>query len=272
MQHGEKANEAMKLQKERAQYLEQGLDENRVNLWYALQSGKSGVGNLANIDLYGQVLSATQNAMTRKVSDLQSQIPTLRHSDLSQPAREIEQSFQGLGVTVNSVDSAFNSAAFSVNAFSDNLQATINKLNTLPNFNQQTPPQLTRSLQPNFQLQPPNNPAMAEKLKLAAQKVSAKDLQPDVKVISALAPLNDITRELAELTKIAGSIAQEANNRQSQPPNITVSPTIHVNLGGAYVFDNAMKKQLADDITTEVANAVESAVNKGIRQNTSFAN
>jgi hypothetical protein len=46
-----------------------------------------------------------------------------------------------------------------------------------------------------------------------------------------------------------------------------------VDLGGAYVFDNALKQQLTDDITNNVANAVTSAVNEATsRINTGFGN
>ncbi|MBQ7705709.1 MAG: hypothetical protein IJT73_09850 [Selenomonadaceae bacterium] len=76
---------------------------------------------------------------------------------------------------------------------------------------------------------------------------------------------SQMTQQLSELTQTAGNIAQSAQaiqQQSKQPPQITVSPVINVNLGGAYVFDNSMKKQLTDDITSNVANAVTDAVNK----------
>lgn len=57
---------------------------------------------------------------------------------------------------------------------------------------------------------------------------------------------------------------REARSSQSQPVNVTVNPNI--NLGGAYVFDNAMKQQLTNDIATEVINAVTSAVQTATQQ------
>lgn len=70
------------------------------------------------------------------------------------------------------------------------------------------------------------------------------------------------------LSQILGAIQQGGGN----PPQINVSPTINVDLGGAYVFDNAMKKQLTDDITNDVARGVTSAVQEATsRINTGFA-
>lgn len=77
-----------------------------------------------------------------------------------------------------------------------------------------------------------------------------------------------ITKQLADLTKTAGSIAQDAQSRQKQnskPVQITVSPNISIDLGGAYVFDNQMKSQLTNDITNKVANAVTDAVSQATK-------
>ncbi len=71
---------------------------------------------------------------------------------------------------------------------------------------------------------------------------------------------------------LSGILERMNQNRQVQPPQINVSPNINVNLGGAYVFDNAMKQQLTDDITREVANGVTQAVNEATSQiQTGFA-
>ena len=73
---------------------------------------------------------------------------------------------------------------------------------------------------------------------------------------------NHMTQELISLTQIAGNIAQNVSaiQQQKQPPNITVSPNINIDLGGAYVFDDTMKINLTEDIAGEVADAVKSAV------------
>jgi hypothetical protein len=71
----------------------------------------------------------------------------------------------------------------------------------------------------------------------------------------------------SNLSQILGAIQSREQGNQ-----ITVNPTINVDLGGAYVFDNALKKQLTDDITKEVADGVTSAVQEATsRINTGFA-
>lgn len=72
----------------------------------------------------------------------------------------------------------------------------------------------------------------------------------------------------SNLSQILGAIQQSGSN----PPQINVNPTINVDLGGAYVFDDKMKKQLTDDITNDVARGVTSAVQEATnRINTGFA-
>ena len=71
----------------------------------------------------------------------------------------------------------------------------------------------------------------------------------------------------SNLSQILGAIQSREQGNQ-----INVNPTINVDLGGAYVFDNALKKQLTDDITKEVADGVTSAVQEATsRINTGFA-
>ena len=69
------------------------------------------------------------------------------------------------------------------------------------------------------------------------------------------------------LNNIAGLVQQvlsALSNRQ--PAQINVSPTNSINLGGAYVFDNAMKKSLVDDITSQIVSAITSAVQQATSQ------
>lgn len=77
---------------------------------------------------------------------------------------------------------------------------------------------------------------------------------------------DEMSRLIGDLYETTKGIAENVNKISSQPPNITVSPTINVDLGGAYVFDNTMKAQLTEDITDKVADAVKSAVENGISQ------
>lgn len=101
-------------------------------------------------------------------------------------------------------------------------------------------------------------------------ELSSTLAQNNEQTIGILDQINSQVPEInANLSEILGAINRESQNS----PEITVSPSINVNLAGAYVFDNAMKQQLTDDITNNVANAVTSAVNEATsRINTSFGN
>ena len=83
----------------------------------------------------------------------------------------------------------------------------------------------------------------------------------------------------AEITNLLGQIntgVPEINSNLSQilgaiqakqsAPNVNVSPVINVDLGGAYVFDERMKKSLTDDITTNVANGVTQAAKQAFAE------
>ena len=85
----------------------------------------------------------------------------------------------------------------------------------------------------------------------------------------------NLTQPLKELTQAAGQIAQNLSEKFSvkSPPAVTINLTPNINLGGAYVFDDAMKTQLTDDIAAEIANAVKSAVETSSSQiNFSYGN
>ena len=69
-------------------------------------------------------------------------------------------------------------------------------------------------------------------------------------------PLNNISSAVQNILSAMGN----------QSGTITVSPNISVNLGGAYVFDNSMKKQLTDDITNDIVEEITAAVEQATRQ------
>lgn len=79
----------------------------------------------------------------------------------------------------------------------------------------------------------------------------------DGRIISYLDRINTGVERLCETA--VKSISNPYQHIQQQSPNITVSPNINVDLGGAYVFDDAMKKQLTEDVTNEVVTAVKDA-------------
>lgn len=68
---------------------------------------------------------------------------------------------------------------------------------------------------------------------------------------TVITPLNNIAGLVQNILTALGD---------RQPPQITVSPNNNINLGGAYVFDNAMKKSLVDDITARIVREITTAV------------
>lgn len=77
----------------------------------------------------------------------------------------------------------------------------------------------------------------------------------------------ELSTKLAEIAQSISSMAQSVSASQNrQPPQVNVTVNPNINLGGAYVFDNAMKQQLTNDIATEVINAVTSAVQTATQQ------
>lgn len=100
-------------------------------------------------------------------------------------------------------------------------------------------------------------------------EVSSAVSESGAQMTAILEQINSGVPEInTNLSQILGAIQQNGGN----PPQINVNPTINVDLGGAYVFDNNMKKQLTDDITNDVARGVTSAVQEATsRINTGFA-
>lgn len=78
-----------------------------------------------------------------------------------------------------------------------------------------------------------------------------------------------ITQDLATLTQNVGAIAADLKaiqEKETPAPVITVNVDAPINLGGAYVFDDAMKIALTEDIKNEIANGVTDAVQKANSQ------
>lgn len=85
---------------------------------------------------------------------------------------------------------------------------------------------------------------------------SVLDVMPSKESIS----FETVVRPLDNIAGLVQNILTALENRQ--PPQITVSPTNNVDLGGAYVFDNAMKRELVDDITSSIVNHITDAVSR----------
>lgn len=87
--------------------------------------------------------------------------------------------------------------------------------------------------------------------------------ESNTEITSLLGQINTGVPEInSNLSQILGVIQNKAQN----PPQVNVNPTINVELGGAYVFDDKMKKSLTDDITAEVSNGVAQAAQAALNQ------
>ena len=87
--------------------------------------------------------------------------------------------------------------------------------------------------------------------------------ESNTEITNLLGQINTGVPEInSNLSQILGAIQNKAQN----PPQVNVSPVINVGLGGAYVFDDRMKKSLTDDITTNVANGVSQAAKQAFAE------
>ena len=89
------------------------------------------------------------------------------------------------------------------------------------------------------------------------QEMQIPSQEETVTFETIVTPLNNIAGLVQNILSAMGN---------AQPPQINVSPSISNNLGGAYVFDNALKSQLVEDITSrivsEITNAVQQATSR----------
>ena len=85
--------------------------------------------------------------------------------------------------------------------------------------------------------------------------LQATQMKETISFETVITPLNSINT-------IVGNILTALSNRK--PPQITVSPNNSINLGGAYVFDNEMKQQLVNDITSKIVDEIIKSVQQAI--------
>ena len=91
-------------------------------------------------------------------------------------------------------------------------------------------------------------------IEMQNRQLESADTQTQETTIS----FDTIVTPLNNISSVVGNILSALSNRQ--PPQITVAPNNSINLGGAYVFDNAMKQSLVEDITRQVVAEITSAV------------
>lgn len=92
--------------------------------------------------------------------------------------------------------------------------------------------------------------------------------ESNAEITSILGQINTGVPEInSNLSQILGAIQENGN----KTPEVNVNPSINVDLGGAYVFDDQMKRELTEDITNKVASSVSQAVTSALsRTNFSY--
>ena len=77
-------------------------------------------------------------------------------------------------------------------------------------------------------------------------------------------PIDTLVKPLDTISGFVSKIADMLSNRE--PPKIAISPQMDIDLGGAYVFDNAMKQSLVADITNNIVDRITEAVERATSQ------
>lgn len=192
-------------------------------------------GTTAALDTFKNSLSSFFGEAN--AAEIPTKIPTKIPTEENQPPVNLpnvpELDFSPLQTAFNAFNSELNNAQLVISEFTLSLKDSADKINDL-SFNA------------------PQN-----------------DILSDITQIFSNSVFSQMTQELSTLSQTAGNIAQNVSaiqKQRQQPPQITVSPNISIDLGGAYVFDNQLKNQLTDDIASEVADAVKSAVETATTQ------
>lgn len=161
---------------------------------------------------------------------------------------------------VSDFDNGMGTATDSASLFATAITDSANKINDL-HFNQ---PPLNIPNDKDF-----SPPELPNKNKI--NDVKAAPIVPDKDSIPKNFNIDSVIKALSEVTQAFQKFAQDLSNVQTAPPPvINVSPNININLGGAYVFDNEMKDRLTNDIATDVANEITTAVQRATN-NLNFA-
>ena len=87
--------------------------------------------------------------------------------------------------------------------------------------------------------------------------LQATQTQETISFETVVTPLNSINT-------LVENILTALSNRQ--PPQINIAPNNSIDLGGAYVFDNALKQELVNDITSRIVDEITTAVRQATSQ------
>ena len=200
-------------------------------------------GQLSRLDNLDTPLSNVLAELQRSNEESSgvAELPTIDFAQLLTPLTAIDEKVQGVlqQMQAQNTDDPLQDLRDALAGIESSLQESLRQLEALP--------KTETVISFEAVVTPLNNIAgLAEKI-LAAGTAE----NPTV------TPLNNI----AGLTeKILAAIGER------EPPQINVSPNLDIDLGGAYVFDDKLKKTLVDDITNTVVTAIKDAVQQATSQ------
>ena len=277
--HSQAEKDILRIQKQAAEYRREGIYHPQdIDFWEHLELGdinrrelKDTSGeytqrpeiNLATAknDYFGKLQIAVDNvidsfsaldAETKKASDLFNVPDKVDYKiDLS----DIVTEFKTAGAAVTKFADSVNDAKIKIDY--GNEFHTDNATQPYKSGNFKFPVQSSRADQPP-------TADIESKINLAVEKLKGAE-KPNINLPAPkieLPRLDNIAAEIRELTRTAGTIANDVSQRQAakQQQQIVINLTPNINLAGGYVFDNVLKEELISDITADVCNAVKSAV------------
>lgn len=218
------------------------------------------IGNFDNLAVSADKAATALNNIPAAVNQIQQPVmqnvsidisPTLFQFDLFNTAiNNASIKLTEFGVSLGNYAESFNNQRVSFK----------------PQDNSYTDNQKTFAPAQNFFQPKLDNPDFAQKLKNATLnlKLDGRATTPNFAADIVL-----LEKEITAITQNLGAIVQSVQAIQAQkaaPPNVTVNLSVHNDLAGAYVFDDAMKIELTENITDNVVNGVTDAVIKANSQ------
>ena len=73
-------------------------------------------------------------------------------------------------------------------------------------------------------------------------------------------PVETIVQPIDSIGSMVSKIVDLLSNRE--PPKVEISPSMDIDLGGAYVFDDRLKSELVNDITSNIVSKITEAVER----------
>lgn len=276
LDNDDKAAQVYDIQKDVTEMLESGdYNISRIADYYKKALEKIGIDPFKQEDLFYNVrLRADQFTPDIKLPEIDApKLPELPNPKLTVDTDSavtdfktaLQASIDPIKISTENIEDSFTTSAKALTDFKTALETATDQLKNLKL------PTYQDSLQPADQSKKFSVPFSSQTQ--APKKYDfypPKDLKVDLPKLKDVPDISKLMQgiesKIADLIRTTATIANDVNKKLSQPVvNVNLSVNPNINLGGAYVFDNAMKLELTDDITTDVANAVTDAVTRGIQ-------